>query len=156
MQAAEATQLTACPSCGSGRLACLVGSDEAIDLCCDCLKAWERLPPGEPHTRDGEMMPFGVPCNNCAFRGKSLERLDAGRWAELQFSLANGGLFFCHKGVPFDPAAPSDDRGFEFPRKTREVDLGGVCYPYKVYDQERMRLCRGFLNQYVGGPRHVR
>lgn len=44
--------LTVCPSCGSGRLICLVGVD--LDGCIECLRFWERLPAGESYLVDGE------------------------------------------------------------------------------------------------------
>lgn len=151
---AELADLTACPACGSGRIACVVGP--VLDMCLSCFKAWERLPAGEPYTRDGEQLPFDVPCDNCAFRGKSAERMDKDRWEALQLSLAHGGNFFCHKAVPFritddGVSVPEVERAFEFPKKTSSVDLAGKCHPYQDYDVDKMRTCRGFLNRYIGG-----
>jgi hypothetical protein len=152
--------LEACPSCGSGRIACVLGlTVDRLDFCMQCYRVWEPLPPGEPHTVDGEQLPFRVPCENCAFRGGSAERQqeDGAYWQDLQQMLRSGGQFYCHKGVPFrvvnpdgEPATAPGDRGFEFPRKTATVDLAGETHPYQHYDKERMRLCRGYLNAHVG------
>lgn len=150
----ETADLEACPACGSRRIAC-VGVVERLrlDFCTACLKAWERLAPGVPHLVDGEMLAFDIPCDNCAFRGKSAEREDRDRWDELQQILAHGGQFYCHKGVAFDPRVGDGEsaRGFEFPLKTATTDLAGGCAPHEVYDVTRMRLCRGYLNRYIGG-----
>lgn len=151
---AEYADLTACPACGSGRLICVVGP--RLDVCLVCFKTWERLPAGEPYTTDGEQLPFEIPCDNCAFRGKSAERHDVERWRDLQMSLASGANFYCHKAVPFtvteDGKTPVEgDRAFEFPKKTSSVDLAGASHPYEHYDVENMRLCRGYLNRFIGG-----
>jgi hypothetical protein len=122
------------------------------DMCVKCRTIWERIPAGEHFTSDGEMMPFHLPCDNCAFRGKSPERMDPERWAELQLSLAYGnGMFYCHKGVPCDPkpAVAGGELEFEFPKKRKTVDIAGACHPYSTYDTENMRLCRGYLNQHI-------
>lgn len=140
-----------CPACHSHRIACSV--DQMFDLCLKCLKVWERMPAGEPFTRDGEMMAFKVPCDNCAFRGQSAERMDPERWNELQLSLAYGaGMFFCHKGVPASAAhiGATGILEFEFPQIKKTVDIAGGCHPYSTFDTSRMRLCRGYLNQHVG------
>ena len=151
--------LTACPGCGSGRLLCMVGTDADLDLCADCGHAWERLPPGEPYTTDGEQLPFAIPCDNCAFRGGSAERADPDAWAALQHILAveNGGRFYCHKAVPFAVMDQTKTRinaagecGFIFPRKAASVTVEGKAHAYQQYDTERMRLCRGYLNAHVG------
>lgn len=148
----------ACPSCGSGRIACVLGLQERLDFCMKCHRVWEPLPAGEPYTIDGEQLAFKIPCDNCAYRGNSVERQDPEGWRDLQQMLENGGEFYCHKGVPFsvvDPKAPgalvdAGDRGFEFPRKESSVDIGGECQPYQHYDKDRMRLCRGYLNAHIG------
>lgn len=154
----EERDLEACPSCGSGRIACVLGlSVDRLDFCMRCHRVWEPLPAGEPHTRDGEQMAFRRPCDNCAFRGGSAEREDRTEWQNLQSMLAHGGQFYCHKGVPFkvvndagEAAVAPGDRGFEFPRVARTVDVAGACHPYQDYDRGRMRLCRGYLNAHVG------
>ena len=150
----EDLDLTACPNCGGKRLMSAAGLP--FDGCMTCGKLWERLPPGEPFTRDGEQMPFGVPCDNCAFRGGSDERKDSLQWQHLIQSLEEGADFYCHKGVPF--AAPDLKVGevkFEFPRKTCHVDLTGEAKAYETWDTSRMRLCRGYLNRFVN-PRITR
>ncbi len=152
----ERKDLEACPSCSSGRLACIMPRRMELDMCLKCLLVWERLPPGEPHTVDGEQLPFAVPCDNCAFRGGSAERLKEGGeyWRDLQQMLAFGGQFYCHKAVPFraigaDGVPTEGERSsFEFPKKEATVDLGGECKPYQRYDTDRMRLCRGYLNKF--------
>jgi hypothetical protein len=147
--------LEACPSCGSGRICCVIGLD--FDFCMKCHRIWERLDPKEAYTIDGEQMAFHTPCDNCAFRGDSPERKDKEGWKHLQAMLNGGGEFYCHKGVPFnvmnaDGTGPVEagDRAFLFPRKEGNVDIVGVCKPYQRYDTERMRLCRGYLNAHVG------
>jgi len=147
--------LEACPNCGSGRLACVLGPVTGLDVCLTCFRVWERLPAGEPYTVDGEQLPFEVPCDNCAFRGGSQERKDAEAWKDLQQMLAFGREFYCHKAVPFramgaDGVPTEGERGFEFPKTEATVDLGGECKPYQHYDKDRMRLCRGYLNAHVG------
>lgn len=139
----ELAGITSCPACGSARIATM--PDGKYSFCVACRKAWEPIPCGESFTVDGEPLPFATPCDTCAFRGKSPERRDGDMWDSLQFSLANGGQFYCHKGVPFvvDPAAPVVDgaisQPFEYPKK-----------PGGGYDLEHMRICRGYLNQHVG------
>ena len=135
--------LTSCPACGSQRIAIFQVS-AAYGACLDCRMAWEPIPAGEPYSVDGELMPFGKPCDNCAFRGGSTERANSDYWESLQISLANGGRFFCHKGVPFnltDRHGPPEqgERAFQYPR----TPAGG-------YDMDRMRHCRGYLNAHVG------
>lgn len=147
------SDLTACPSCGSGRLICVLGTD--LDLCVKCLRCWERLRPEDSWMIDGEMLAFATPCDNCAFRGGSTERQDKDRWQDLQSMLSRGGSFYCHKGVPFkmDPATGASmitgSNEFDFPRKTKLADVAGPCHPYQQYDTARMRLCRGFLNAHI-------
>lgn len=149
--------LEACPSCNSGRLICVLGLAEQLDMCLACYRVWERLPAGEPYTVDGEQLPFRTPCNNCAFRGDSQERANPDAWRDLQLMLANGGEFYCHKAVPFriaDTGAlgplPREEHGFEFPRIESSLDIAGECHPYQQYDKTRMRLCRGYLNAHIG------
>lgn len=148
--------LEACPACGTGRIACVVGLKERLDFCMKCHQVWEPIPAGEPYTVDTEQLPFKVPCDNCAYRGGSTERQDPEAWRDLQHTLAAGGRFYCHKGVPFnivngagEAALAAGDRGFNFPKRPATVDLAGECHPYQAYDTDRMRLCRGYLNAHV-------
>jgi hypothetical protein len=141
--------LEACPACGSGRIACVLGLKDRLDFCMQCHRVWERLPLDEPYTIDGEQLAFRRPCDNCAFRGDSKERADRDGWQHLQSMLGNGGEFYCHKGVPFNPMREGGE-GFEFPKKESTVDLAGTCHPYQHYDKDRMRLCRGYLNAHIG------
>ena len=136
----EEQDLIACPKCGSGRLICVPNTQ--LDGCIDCMTLWYRLPAGEPYLTDGEQLPFHTPCDDCAFRGRSPERKDSAMWADLQVRLGRGGAFYCHKGVPVDLGDPSGQHRFEFPTKA-----GGP----SGYDTERMRLCRGYLNRFIGG-----
>lgn len=148
----ECRDLTACPACGSGRLVSVLPGRLHLDGCVECLKFWERLPEGEPYTTDGEQLAFKVPCDNCAFRGKSPERSDRDGWEALMLSLAHGGEFYCHKAVPFTPGEAGEGKAFEFPRieTPREISLGGVTFSAPGgYDKDRMRMCRGWLNQFV-------
>lgn len=146
--------MSTCPTCGSDRLACVLPRKVQIDCCLECMKFWERLPDGEPYLTDGEQLPFKIPCDNCAFRGKSQERTDKERWDDLMLQLAHGGEFYCHKAVPFsfklgDPAG--EKKGFEFPMIKRTAIVGDVTHEYEAYDKDRMRMCRGWLNRFVGG-----
>lgn len=141
--------LTACPACGSGRIASVVGTTDELEFCMKCHQVWERLPAGEPYTVDGEQLAFKVPCDNCAFRGGSGERADPEAWKDLQQTLSVGGRFYCHKAVPFDPTA--EKNSFDFPRKDPgTVVIEGETHRYQRYDTERMRLCRGYLNAHIG------
>lgn len=151
---AERQDLVECPKCGSRTVVCVLGTD--LDLCLDCHRCWERVGPGEHFMVDGELLPFKKPCDNCAFRGRSEERRDHERWAELQQSLANGAEFYCHKGVPMkatveeiQAGAPDARLAFDFPQTVKTVDIAGQCYPYPSYMREHMRVCRGYLNQFV-------
>lgn len=153
---ADKRALESCPGCSSGRLMCILGLEERLDICLKCFRVWEPLPAGEPYTTDGEQLAFRVPCGNCAFRGKSAERQDADAWQDLQHMLSAGGRFYCHKGVPFritNPEMPTvvlpGDRGFEFPRVEKTADIAGKSHPYLCYDTDRMRLCRGYLNVHI-------
>lgn len=143
-------EIDECPGCGSKRI--VKNATEDYDLCLGCKKAWERLPKGEPYLRDGEMMAFKKPCDNCAFRGNSPERADKEKWQGLQESMAYaGGAFYCHKGVPFDVTSEAEDRDFEYPVKDMGAihALGQDIKVGKVYQIEKMRLCRGYLNAFV-------
>ncbi|HVJ23307.1 MAG TPA: hypothetical protein VM756_05150 [Burkholderiales bacterium] len=134
--------MTYCPACSSARIA--VFEKPPYGACLDCKMAWEPIPAGEPYLVDGEPMPFEKPCDTCAFRGGSSERANKDYWESLKIALANGGRFFCHKGVPFPlvnaQGLPElEDRAFQYPRTAEGR-----------YDMDRMRLCRGYLNAHVG------
>lgn len=150
--------LSACPNCGSGALVSVLPGRLCIDGCVGCMKFWERLPAGEPYTTDGEQLPFEVPCDNCAFRGKSEERTDKERWDDLMLQLAHGGEFYCHKAVPFSFRIGDEagqPKAFEFPMVDKTATIEGQTHRYRGYEVDRMRLCRGFLNRFVGGPGHT-
>jgi len=133
-----------CPRCGS----CAVRRVEnlpmqkfgafyatTLELCRNpaCHAAWEPfdvaqlLDPDEPKTSC-----FIEPCDNCAFRPGSVEQRDPERWRDLMTNLgADGAGFYCHKGVPLDPAG---EHGFAYP----EVKSGR--------DLRKLRRCRGWLS----------
>lgn len=155
---------TCCPVCGSANILCMTGMN--LDMCLKCHRVWERLPTGEAYLRDGEMLAFKKPCDNCAFRQGSTERNDPELWAELQFKLDNGGDFFCHKGVPLthsveelkallDAGDYDQKNAFDFPMVEKTVDVAGTCHPYQAYDRDKMRLCRGFLAA-IWGPKFTK
>lgn len=152
---ADLVWLGTCPACTSAETFCLIGSD--FDVCMSCRKIWERLPAGEPYTRDGEQLAFKKPCDNCAFRRGSAERADVDRWNNMLLELSQGGHFYCHKGVPLASsleaivADPELRHAFDFPLKPGVVTFGGVKHTYKDYDRDAMRLCRGFLAS-IWGP----
>ena len=137
--------MPACPACGAveGLIqfppGLLQDADTRYSGCVACRAIWESLPDGEPFLRDGELMPFVEPCDNCAFRAGSPESQDKTRWRKLLAKLKRGGRFYCHKAVPISPHG-----GFEFPVKRGVQDATGELGP--VEDEDRMRLCRGFLN----------
>jgi hypothetical protein len=107
-----------------------------MDACADCKKVWEPLPAGCRVEPDEPYFAFDEMCDNCAFRKNSPEREDKGEWLELQFRLFDrGGQFYCHKGVPFTLGTDGSHGEFEFLKK-----------PDGSHDQEKMRLCRGYLN----------
>lgn len=136
-------QLTACPACGSSNIMnfpAMSIKDETADPCggcMDCMKAWPMIPAGEDYKRDGEMLAFKEPCDDCAFRAGSPESRDKKAWRSLLSQLKAGGQFYCHKGVPFDlkDSARTGAQVYEFPKR-----------PDGQHDQANMRLCRGFLN----------
>lgn len=150
----DITDQTACPACGGGRIACVMGRE--FDVCISCHKLWERIEPGYAFKRDDELMAFDLPCGNCAFRGGSPERADPPRWAELQETLAEGAEFYCHKGVPLSATIeeivddlPGCRMQFDFPQETKTVELEGKTHTYQSFLRGEMRMCRGWLNAYV-------
>lgn len=155
---ADDRPLQACPNCASIALVCVLPAHLGLDGCVEGLKFWERLPAGEPYTTDGEQLPFEQPCDNCAFRGRSPERTDKERWDDLMLSLAHGGEFYCHKAVPFAFTVGEPlqvEKPFEFPKVDKVAtirfdNIKQASHAYQGYDTERMRLCRGFLNRFVG------
>jgi hypothetical protein len=104
-----------------------------IEVCLNCKVIWETFDPA--HLLDKDMpttSSFLEPCSNCAFRPGSPEQKDAGAWCQLVEQLKRGASFYCHKGVPIDPA--SED-GFAYPQDANGNKL-----------QHKLRLCRGYLN----------
>lgn len=129
-----------CPACNSESIMRILSRDlDKYDACLECRAVWERLPTGEPYRRDGELLPFGEPCDNCAFRSGSPESEDKEKWRALLASLRAGGKFYCHKGVPLDYSVHGGENvGFAYPVK-----------PDGKHDTENMRLCRGYLNAWA-------
>lgn len=103
-----------------------------VRVCANCKTVWEPFTPAD--LLDPAREPLGAfraPCNNCAFRKGSPEQRDPQAFAALRAKLGwRGGSFYCHKGVPVNPA---HEHGFEYP-------AGGT-------DPRKLRLCRGYLNQ---------
>lgn len=71
----------------------------------------------------------GKPCDNCAFRPGSVEQRDTEKWRETIASLKAGARFYCHKGVPLDPAG---ENGFAYPTEK----------------PSKLRMCRGWLRMW--------
>lgn len=130
-----------CPACQSGNIRTrlkLRSHDTAYDTCIDCKAVWESVPDGEHFKRDGELIAFKHPCDNCAFRPGSPESQDKAGWRLLLEQLRAGGTFYCHKGVAIKTAGEGHKADFDFP-------LGESGLP----DKNQMRLCRGFLNAWA-------
>jgi hypothetical protein len=139
---AQTEALQTCPACGGTTIVTF----NEYSACATCKKAWENIPAGEHYKRDGELMPFHKPCDNCAFRGGSNERKDKDYWRSLQQQLEGlGGLFYCHRGVPFELATDGTHSPFEYPMR-ETVAMGEKV---NIHDTEKMRLCRGYLNAHV-------
>jgi hypothetical protein len=130
-----------CPKCGSRNLLLHQqppGRTTFYDVCRVCVAVWESLPEGERYKRDGELMAFEKPCDNCAFRAGSPESENKVEWKKLLTELRAGGEFFCHKAVPLTTIGEGSRASFEFPQKADgKFDVGN------------MRLCRGFLNAWA-------
>lgn len=106
-----------------------------LHACVACGKAWEPLPADARVEPDEPYFAFDTMCDNCAFRKGSAERQNETEWAALQTKLfGEGGMFYCHKGVPFS-ISNSIQTLFQFPKK-----------PDGSLDTDKMRLCRGYLN----------
>lgn len=134
------SKLRKCPRCQSANLRGPMKHPEKPDgclytACADCMTVWESIPTGEHFKRDGELMPFREPCDNCAFRPGSPESQDKAKWRELMTSLKAGGSFFCHKGVPLVTVSTGSNASFDFPKGADGIE-----------DPQQMRTCRGFLN----------
>lgn len=108
---------------------------EDVRVCRNCKTVWE--PFAADDLIDPKHEPLGAfrhPCNNCAFRKGSPEQRDPEAFARLRAKLGwTGASFYCHKGVPVDPA--SED-GFAYPKDANGVGI-----------KRKLRLCRGYLNQ---------
>lgn len=91
---------------------------------------------------------FTEPCDNCAFRHGSFEQSDPERWRKLMADLKGdpddpygaltAGGFYCHKGVPIDPAG---EHGFAYPTKIVEIEGQAI----EIQDRAKLRPCRGWL-----------
>lgn len=128
-----------CPKCASrkwtepGVTSSFYAPD--VRVCANCRTLWEPFAAEDvPDPKHEPLGAFRHPCGNCAFRKGSPEQRDPAEFERLRDQLGFlGGSFYCHKGVPIDPADPD---GFAYP-KDREGKP----------DTRRMRLCRGYLNQ---------
>jgi hypothetical protein len=137
----SAMKLKKCPECGSAniRARLKVQSHETLyDICVDCCAVWESIPASEHFKRDGELIAFKQPCDNCAFRSGSPESQDKEAWRNLLEQLRAGGSFFCHKGVPIKTLGKGHGADFKFPLR-----------PDGMPDKDQMRLCRGFLKAWA-------
>jgi hypothetical protein len=140
-------KLKKCPSCRSANIARHQRHPEKpdgtfYDACRDCMAIWESIPQGEQYKRDGELMAFHEPCDNCAFRPGSPESHDKAEWRKLMDKLRAGGSFLCHKGVPIKSVGEGSRADFDF-----QCDASGLPAP------ERSRLCRGYLNAWSNWTR---
>jgi hypothetical protein len=134
-----------CPACGSGNLMLRrksLSRGTFFDACRDCAAIWESIPEGEHFKRDGELLAFHQPCDNCAFRPGSPESEDKKAWRELIEKLRDGGHFFCHKGVPILELGAGSAASFDFPKG-----------PDGKEDINKLRFCRGYLNAWLAWMR---
>lgn len=108
-----------------------------VRVCSNCQTLWEPFEMLDLFDPTDRCASFSSPCNNCAFRKGSPEQADRAEWAKTMTSLEAGAMFFCHKGVPIDPA-----------------NKNGFAYPADGEDTKKLlrkgRLCRGYLNAIVG------
>ena len=102
-----------------------------LEFCLNCKAIWEPFAVVDLLDAADPTSSFKEPCDNCAFRPGSVEQRNVETWTELLASLKAGSSFYCHKGVPQDPASAD---GFAYPR-----DRAGKPIPHKL------RFCRGFL-----------
>lgn len=124
-----------CPRCASRRWYTLRGVSnefyaDALRRCANCKTLWE--PFEIEQLLDPKLEPLGAfkdPCGNCAFRKGSPEQRDPALFEEIRPKDWHGARFYCHKGVPVEPAM---EHGFDYPG-------GGK-------DGRKLRLCRGYLN----------
>jgi hypothetical protein len=133
-----------CPKCGCRKVGfdpdmTVEGYGPGIATCINCKAIWEPFRPEHIWDKSDPHCSFREPCNNCAFRPGSNEQADREKWIGLLDSLRLGTSFYCHKGVPIEPAA---EHGFAYPYK--DVVIGG--HTVSVPDVSKLRLCRGFLN----------
>jgi hypothetical protein len=136
-----------CPKCGSRQVhydpnMTAGGHGPGIAACANCKITWETF------TADQllDQIPYSSfvePCNNCAFRKGSPEQSDPYTWMKIKEGVEDGSPFYCHKGVPI---APGSENGFDYPTRKAATNLAGKDVGVEVYDQRRLRLCRGWLN----------
>ncbi|WP_017182240.1 hypothetical protein [Sphingobium xenophagum] len=126
-----------CPRCASRRTVDIDAPSpkgfysRIIRGCVNCKTLWEPFDPAEAIDPEDRLASFKEPCNNCAFRPGSPEQADTEEWKNTVASLKAGGRFYCHKGVPIDPA-----------------NANGFAYPEDGKNPRKMRLCRGYLKMW--------
>jgi hypothetical protein len=125
-----------CPRCGSRKTSRAPFPTEeygnfyarVLALCLNpaCKASWEPFDPADLLDDGDPTSSFREPCDNCAFRAGSVEQSNPAKWAKLMSELKVNGAFYCHKGVPLDPAS---ENGFAYP----------------LHKRSKMRYCRGWL-----------
>ena len=124
-----------CPRCASRKVVrsefptelCGDFYARTLEVCGNCRAVWEPFDPADLLDHDDPSSSFREPCGNSAFRSDSPEQRDPETWTKLMDGLKQGdGRFYCHKGVPLDPAG---EDGFAYPK----------------HQPSKMRLCRGWL-----------
>jgi hypothetical protein len=133
-----------CPKCFGTQVACRPLPEETefyardLAICASCAIAWEPIDEALIWDRDDPMCTTKEPCDNCAFRPGSHEQADKAAWKIKIESLRQGGIFYCHKGVPL---APGTEDGFAYPTTTTVV-MGREIV---IKDVANMRICKGYM-----------
>ena len=94
------------------------GDDVRHAFCRGCRAMWEPINPAILCDPDDPDSGLTRPCDNCAFRKGSPERLDPQKWEKLMMDIHRGGaVFYCHKGVPMAVDNDPDDQTHMHPKK---------------------------------------
>ena len=110
--------------------------------CRQCTCLWEPFDVADLSIPQDRFSTFKAPCDNCAFRPGSPERLDPQKWDDLMIKIHVGeAVFHCHKGVPL---ADADDPGNSHDHFTNED--GQI-------DMSKLRVCAGYLAIRLGSFR---